>query len=427
MADESKVVQGIFSSESWAADLIRNDRGKIAECWENICSILERHPAWRGVLAFDEFAQQPVTRKPAPFAQAAGRWQPEHEYEVGLWLANHLKMTTRGMAAIRDGVMACAMRHKFHPVKEYLDGLHWDGTERAATWMQELLGAADTPYVRAVSAYFLRNLVWRIYDPGCVMRSVPVLEGPQNRGKSTAVRILGGEWYSDAQLDVGSRDSFELIQGVWVYEIGEMAGFNKTDANRVKHFISQQVDSWVPKYVRGRIQVPRSAVFVGTTNDSLYFRDWSGNTRFWPIRCEVTGEIRTDLLAELRDQLIAEAVVAYRTKLRRHPTREEETELFEPEQAQRLAEHPWQPVIFTWLKGNPRGRVYTEEILTDGLKVETSKMLETHSAVVGRIMHALGWERRREPSGDRRWFYEKPAQPKGAGAEKGGSGESIPF
>lgn len=411
MSEADNVVQGLFDAEKWQSALVKNANGATIECWQNVYTVLKHHPAWMGVVGFDAFAQRVMKRKPVDGVLAEGPWSPDDDYKVGLWLAQQLKFTVKAIGNLTTGIGACAAEQQFHPVRDWLNALTWDGTARMDDWLADALGAKKTRYTIAVGRYFLLNMVARIYDPGCIMRSVPVLEGAQNRGKSEALRILAEPWFSDAHLEIGTRDASEMIQGCWINEIPEMHAFSRAETTKVKHFVSVRQDSWVPKYIRGRITVPRQVVFAGTTNENLYLRDWTGNTRFWPLRCEEEGEIDLDCLRETRAQLFAEAVVEYRKKVRRHPSREEEADLFAPEQEARLMEHHWHSPISHWLASNRFARVTAHEVLKDGLGVDNSKLTAQMHAEVGKVMARIGWPREREKSGLRDWFYIRPSTP----------------
>ena len=414
MADsEGKIIEGLFAADAWQSQLVKSDAGKTIECWQNVFTILDAHPAWRGVIGFDQFAQVPVKRRQAPTGAPAGPWSAEDDYLLGMWLAQQLRITIKALGNLTDGVIACARQHAFHPVLDWLNPLAWDQVPRLHIWMAACLGAEDSPYTAAVGRYFLLNMVRRVFEPGCIMRSVPVLEGAQDTGKSTALRILASDpWFSDSHFDVGGKDVYELIQGVWLYEIGEMAAFNRTEANRVKQFISSIKDGWVPKYVRGRITVYRQVAFSGTTNEGLYLKDWTGNTRMWPVLCGKVQPINLDTLRGMREQLFAEAVALYRQGARAHPTSEEYADLFEPQQAARMVEHPWAEPIHAWLSGYTTPRVTAFEVLREALSVDKSKMTAVMMQDVGRIMSALGWPRKRDSTGTRGWFYERPSPPK---------------
>ncbi len=218
--------------------------------------------------------------------------------------------------------------------------------------------------------------------------------------------LVGDDWFSDTHFDVGSKDSYQAVQGVWLYEISEMSSFNKSEAARVKEFVSSVADNFRPPYERRNVKVMRQVCFAGTTNEAIYLKDWTGNTRFWPLRTD--GEIDLQAIVSQREQLFAEAVHFHKKGERRHPTREESKTLFEPQQEERELQHPWQPMIQLWLDALTTNRITIGDLLTDCLKFERSKLLDSHGVTVGRIMSRLGWPRKREPGGAREWFYERP-------------------
>jgi len=398
--------------ELWRKRLLLNERNKPRDCRENIFLVLENHREWQGVIAYDEFANRVVKRKPPPYERGeAGVWTGIDDLRLGHWMAQMENIVVRSTQALVDAIGLCASNHVFHPVREWLDGLVWDGTPRRDDWLTEGLGVEKTEYAMRCGRYFLGNLVARIFEPGCIMRSVPVLEGAQERGKSTALRLLvGDEWFSDTHFDVGGKDAYQTIQGIWLYEISEMSSFNKSEAARVKEFVSSVSDNFRPPYERRNVKVMRQVCFAGTTNESIYLKDWTGNTRFWPLK---TGEIELQWISDQREQLFAEAMHFHRKGERRHPTREESKRLFEPQQEERELQHPWQPMIQAWLKASTLQRVTIGDVLTECLKFERAKLLDSHGVTVGRIMTRLGWERKREPGGTREWYYERPAKAPG--------------
>lgn len=396
--------------ELWRKRLLLNDRNKPRDCRENLFLVLENHRDWQGVIAFDEFANRVVKLKAPPYERGeAGAWSGIDDLRLGQWMAQTEALVARSTSTLSEAVNFCASNHVYHPVRAWLEALAWDERERRDDWLTDCAGIEKTPYAMAVGRYFLQNMVARIFHPGCIMRSVPVLEGPQNRGKSTLLRTLAGdEWYSDTHFDVGSKDAYQTIQGVWLYEVPEMSSFNKSEAARVKEFVSSVSDNFRPPYERRNVKVLRQVVFAGTTNESIYLKDWTGSTRFWPLRA---GEIDLEALVGMREQLFAEAVHRHKLGERRHPTREEEKELFAPQQEERELQHPWEPMIAAWLDGATQSRVTVGDILTECLKFERSKLLDSHGVTVGRIMSRLGWPRKREPGGAREWYYERPSRP----------------
>jgi predicted P-loop ATPase len=427
------VVAGLVSAmvDDWRRLMVLTERGKLADCWQNVYTVLDHHPAWKGVLGMDTFAQRVVKRRQPPLERSGeGPWTTEDDAELGIWLKNQDgsdRLVIKGKQTIIDGVNACAWRHKFHPVREFMERCRPGPRPLLDTWTSEFLGVLPTPYSQAVGRYFLINMVARIFDPGCIMRSVPVLEGAQERGKSTALYGLAQPWFSDSHFELTSKDSFEVIQGVLLYEISEMEQFNKAETTRVKQFISSREDNYRPAYERRAVRIPRQVCFAGSTNDRQYLKDFSGNTRFWPLRCEEDGEILPFELAAVREQLYAEALEAWRNKARRHPTREESRLHFEPEQAARRPEHPWMPMIARWLdeplaRGVRRDEVTVTTVLGDCLAVDAARMTQTMQRDVGLILTALGWEQSRPRCGGpyRPRLYTRPQD------EAGASGAAIP-
>lgn len=402
-------------AEDWRRQLLRKD-DRLIDCRENVYLMLCHHPLWHGVLYLDEFARRIVKRQPAPWDRAVDfvsgvEWSHEDDLRLGLWLAQREGLIVRSQDNLAAAVAWVATESRFHPVRNYLDSLAWDGQSRLADWLTDYLGVKKSEYAMLAGRLFLIGMVARVYQPGCQMRFVPILEGPQFRGKSSALRILGGEWFGDTTLDLNNKDTYQLVQGRWLYEIGELDAFNRTEATRVKAFVSSQIDRFRAPYERAPRDWPRQGVFVGTTNQDEYFKDTTGNTRYWPFRVEEEDPINLDGLAAVRDQLFAEAVVLYKRGERWHPTREEQQRLFEPEQEDREIADPWQSMIGKWLRTRSSPRVMATDILIDCLKIEAGKIDGNRQMTtrVGIAMKRLGWVKRRNPSGAREYYYEQPA------------------
>ena len=201
----------------------------------------------------------------------------------------------------------------YHPVKEYLGSLKWDGTRRLDTLLIDYLGAEDTPYVRAVTRKTLVAAVARIYQPGIKFDSILVLNGPQGIGKSTLFARLGGQWYSDSLsiTDMKDKTAAEKLQGYWILELGELVGIKKMDVETVKSFISRTDDKYRQAYGVNVESHPRSCIIVGSTNsDGGFLRDITGNRRFWPVQVTGCGKYHPWELTDV-DQIWAEAIERY--------------------------------------------------------------------------------------------------------------------
>ncbi|MGP3712316.1 VapE domain-containing protein [Brucella sp. RRSP16] len=211
---------------------------------------------------------------------------------------------------ITDAIGLIAERNAYHPVRDYLDGLEWDGVPRLDTWLIDYAGAEDTELNRAFSRKSLCAAVRRVKQPGCKFDHALVLRGPQGAMKSSMVKALCRDetWFTD-QLKVGAdaKETIENSTGAWVVELAELDGLSRREANAVKSFITTVSDKARLSYARYAVTRPRQFVLIGTTNESAFLNDLTGNRRWWIVNvasCDPAG------VASVRDQLWAEALAA---------------------------------------------------------------------------------------------------------------------
>ena len=225
-----------------------------------------------------------------------------------LWLLTDERFKFRPSRDLFLTVLSDAARQNaFHPVAEYLAGLRWDGAPRIGRWLATYGGADDTTYSRAVGELILVAAVRRVRQPGVKFDEMLVLESPQGTNKSTALKALAvrDDWFTDdLPLNAEAKRVIEALSGKWIVEAGELKGMRQGGANHLKGLLSRTHDKARMAYDRLEREVPRQCVIVGTTNDSRYLRDTTGNRRFWPVA--VTG-FDLDALRRDRDQLWAEA------------------------------------------------------------------------------------------------------------------------
>lgn len=335
---------------------------------------------------------------------ADGRYRTEElndRNETQTWLLFYKKfrfLTSREL--LRAVILDEAHRRPIHPVRDYLNGLRWDGIPRIDRWLVTFAGAANTAFVRAVCAIFLIAAVRRIRRPGVKFDELTVLEGAQGLNKSSAVRALcpDPDWFTDSvQISATPKEIIEQTSGMWFVEFAELAGMPGTKIETMKAFLSRQKDSARLSYGHHRTDVLRQWVAIGTTNDSQYLRDDTGNRRFWPVAIQ-----RFDLgqLEAARDQLWAEANIREASG--------ESIRLPESlwadaasEQQQRHVEDPWKDELLSSSALNSAtlpnsvasGRRVTRRELYAWLGLDSGRATKADGMRLASVMRQLGWRR----------------------------------
>jgi predicted P-loop ATPase/5S rRNA maturation endonuclease (ribonuclease M5) len=390
----------------------------------NVTLILTHDERWVGCLSLNEFSQIDEFVKRPPHEPGTEAWLPRPMNDADFtfitnWLAAQYGLFVAPVVVLQ-AAKAVSHRNSHHPVRTYLDSLSWDGVERLSSWLEDFTGATSTTgsanYIRSVARAWMISAVARIYQPGCKADHVLILEGMTGIKKSTAFSVLGGEWFTDQVASLDTKDSNLGVQGVWIIELAELDVMSRHEVGRIKAFLTVTSDRVRPPYGHVVMHYDRQCVFAGTVNHTDYLKDETGNSRFWPVRC-TNSQININALAESRDQLWAEAVMAYRAGEKwwledEHAAREE--------QEDRMAVDAWEEPIGRHLstvkqEWGPLLRERPHVTVSEILKVLQIPIERQGLAEQRRIVSSLKrfrWDRRRVrvDHGGREYWYMAPEE-----------------
>ncbi len=323
---------------------------------QNVCIIL-RGEASPDVFKYNEFSGMHVYSRETPwFGREGAELKDIDLVEIKHWLSENYAFEPH-TSLILEAVQKIANENRFHPVREFLATLKWDGKSRLDTWLRVYLGAkGPDDYLSAVGRKTLVGMIKRVQEPGSKFDYVLILEGKQGCGKSTAVRWLADPWFSDGHINIADKDGVLSMRSVWVKELGELSGMRKADVDQLKEFVSRQADRIRAPYGRMSEDFPRQCIFIGTTNSSEYLKDPTGNRRFWPV---AVTKLDRKAFSRDRDQLLAEAVVAYDLGEPTYLEHEGTEALATKEQWSRVWEDEWAAVIGAHLERDKRIKNFT--------------------------------------------------------------------
>lgn len=409
----------------WEIGLACNSKGAPRACLANVMHVLARHPEWHGVLAYDAFAQNVITRKQppmraqdAPSSYEIGDWGDADTVRTAAWMTTEVGIDA-APSHVDSAVNTIAQKVIVHPVRDWLASLEWDGKQRLPSLLSRYFGAAHVPYTSAVGTRWMVSAVARVHEPGAKADCMVVLESDeQGIGKSSALRILASPaWFADTGITIGEKDSYQSLRRKWIYEFAELAAIKSArDVERVKNFLSSQCDTFRASYGHRTQDYPRQVVFAGSTNERAYLADPTGARRFWPVRCSC---IDLAALERDRDQLWAEARVRYESREPWHLDTPELRALAVSEQTAREQHDDWLDLVSRWLEAptvpTPGSREERQRVeLADGfttldvqlgaIGLTPDKITSGTNARVGHVLRKLGFEpdQRRVPGDSER-------------------------
>lgn len=315
---EAQIAATEPQNNNWQEQLELDKQGKVKDTLGNLTLILRNDPRLKDI-AYNihrsgiDIHCDPEGKTTLPWKQLKPGWNESDFGALQIYLEHVYTLYTP--SKLKTILLTIAGERQYHPIRDYIESLPaWDGVPRVDTLFVDYLGAADTAYTRAVARKMLVAAIARVYQPGIKFDSVVVLNGPQGMGKSSFFAKLGGKWFSDSLTigDMKDKTAPEKLQGQWILELGELAGLKKVDVETVKAFITRQDDKFRHSYGYSVEDHPRQCIIVGSTNnEDGFLRDITGNRRFWPVTCATGGAHRPWQVADVVEQLWAEAYMLY--------------------------------------------------------------------------------------------------------------------
>lgn len=391
--------------DSMDSMLLKSKKGEVRGCLANAIVFVRHH--FGGSLARNLWTDKTEITGELPWNRTAGDWSDLDDTRALEWLQKMGCFLTTPQAAGR-AVEAVASERSVHPLREYLEGLKWDGVERLRHWLADFCGAEQTVYTADAGEKWLTAAVGRVFQPGLKFDSMIVLEGAEGIGKSSTFNILAGDdYFTDDMPDFQGKDAAERTQAVWIIELSELDTLKRSEVSQVKAFITRRMDRYRPAYGRRVQEYPRTCILGGTVNPEGegWLKDTTGaNRRFWPIPCTTFD---TEGLRVARDQLLAEAVVRFRAGLPLWLDNPESVEIANSLRAERKSFDPWMEDIEGFLSREGRETVTTATIL-DHLEIDVGRRSQYDNTRVSKILHILGWEKYRPRVGTKRtWMWRE--------------------
>lgn len=379
--------------ENWAAQIIATDKGKTKRGYHNVLTFVRLYPDYRGRWSFDTMTGD------VWFGDA--KMPDTFVHEIRAHADRRLGFTP-SRDDVEAAIQTCAEQRPFHPIQNYLRSVDWDGVPRLRSMARDYFGSDSDLHAELVRKWMI-SAVARAMNPGCKVDTALMLHGEQGYFKSTFFSILGAQWHADSAIDISNKDSFQQIHAAWIYEFSELENVVHGRAeSRLKAWLTSTHDMYRAPYARTVVRKARSCVICGTTNRKQFLTDETGTRRFWVV--PVYQIVPRELLAEMRDQLWAEAFAAYEAGEKWWLEREQDAEL-EEANIDFSDEDPWQQPIASWLTQPTITEITMSELCLIALKLEVSRHDSSTTRRVAKVLARLGWRRRRETNGDRVWRY----------------------
>lgn len=401
------------------------DKGKVHPTLKNLKRVLSVAGGLKDGFAYNELSQRPVLTRDVDFLND-GDWKngtteididDERLIQLRVWLAEEVAQFSK--ENIVDATFATAYENRFNPVHKYLDMCmkNWDGVERLDNWLFDLCGATfhdnediteeeERDYIKAVGSAWMISACARAVNAGCKVDTLLILEGLQGKRKSFFIDELANGWATELLVSVNrKKDALDQIMGKWIVEIPELKAL-KGDKDGNKGFITLRADRERLSYNKFAKDYRRRCVFIGTTNETQYFKDDTGNRRYWPVlvtKCDI------EELKKVRDHLWGEAFIRYLKNERWYFDDEIESEkkildTAEKIQGAKLEVDGMTQAVSDYAMDHKR--VSTLEIWTNVFEGAKTGFDDKQQRRVAAILKSIGFERRKvKVAGKAKWMF----------------------
>ena len=364
-----------MSIEEVKAMLDTTEKGGVRNSIKNCLTVFQHDPLLSGAIAYNLLTDRTDIVKPIGYDRSPGTSMTDTDMKyIRLYLEENYDLTSE--KKIIDAADLAAHQNSYHPVRDYLNSLAWDGTERIRYCLHHFLGAEADEYTFQALRLFLLGAIHRAFRPGCKFEVMLCLVGGQGAGKSTFFRLLAGkdEWFSDDLRKLDDENVYRKLQGHWIIEMSEMiATANAKSIEEIKSFLSKQKETYKVPYETHPADRLRQCVFAGTTNRQDFLpRDRTGNRRFIPIPVDAElAEVHIldneeDSRAYI-DQLWAEAMTIYNSgnyKLAFSPAMQE---TLQAHQQDFMQEDAQAGMIYAFLEDYTGDRVCSKQLYAEAL------------------------------------------------------------
>lgn len=368
-------------------------------------------PAIGRNLGFDQFSGRIVWTQPAPWYKTSNEWDDQDASQFKMILSDQLHIEF-GMDQMHEAATICARERAFHPVRDYVNSIRWDGVSRVDNWLGTYCGVLDNEYTRFIGRKTLVAAIARVFRPGCKFDHVLVFEGIQGIGKSYMWEIMASPWFTDAPLSIHDKGAVEVLQGKWVVELAEMDALSRYESQAIKGFFTRNEDRCRMAYERNAKSFPRQCIFVGSLNPEQtgWLKDRTGNRRYWPVpvtRIDLKG------LKRDRDQLWAEALSIFEQGENIHVEDAGMRLLMSQMVDARMQEDPWFGIVEEYLHTN--GQKYVNDrmyiivpvlLYQDSIGGGAAAFSQREASRMASILKTLGFEKTKTP-GKHGYVYTK--------------------